>query len=64
VKGSLYRLLELNLIQGSSFLFNNNYRLNYIINNMFAKTGYKKLMSLAIEATNKGYIRFEDEDEN
>jgi DNA-binding CsgD family transcriptional regulator len=31
--------------------------INYHINNMLAKTGYKNLMSLALEATNKGYIK-------
>ena len=31
--------------------------INYHINNMLAKTGYKNLMSLAMEATDKGYIK-------
>ena len=31
--------------------------INYHINNMLTKTGYKNLMSLAMEATNKGYIK-------
>lgn len=34
--------------------------INFHINNMLAKTGYKKLMSLAMEAANKGYIRLEN----
>lgn len=35
--------------------------INFHINNMLSKTGYKKLMSLAMEAANKGYIRLEEE---
>ncbi len=31
--------------------------INYHINNMLTKTGYKNLMSLAMEATDKGYIK-------
>lgn len=34
--------------------------INFHINNMLVKTGYKKLMSLAMEAANKGYIRIEE----
>lgn len=36
--------------------------INFHINNMLVKTGYKKLMSLAMEAANKGYIRLEEEE--
>jgi len=38
--------------------------INFHINNMLVKTGYKKLMSLAMEAANKGYIRLEEDEEN
>ena len=31
--------------------------INYHINNMLTKTGYKNLISLAMEATDKGYIK-------
>lgn len=36
--------------------------INFHINNMLVKTGYKKLMSLAMEAASKGYIKIEDQD--
>lgn len=36
--------------------------INFHINNMLVKTGYKKLRSLAMEAANKGYIKIEDKD--
>jgi len=36
--------------------------INFHINNMLSKTGYKKLMSLAMEAANKGYIRLEEDE--
>jgi DNA-binding NarL/FixJ family response regulator len=30
--------------------------INFHVNNMLTKTGYKSLLKLALEATNKGYI--------